>query len=101
MNKDYYRMKIREFLYSRKVKDPNIRLRALERVFDYMTKASGFIKNDEIILLHERKRALDILSKVKGGDLSSSDKHVVKLIYDYYKAPVQSAGINEIEDDKN
>lgn len=87
MNEEYYRMKIREFLYSRNVKNPSIRLNALERVFSYMKSAGGFIKNGVITLFPERNKTLEIIFKEKGKDLSSSEKHVVKLMYDYYKAP--------------
>ena len=43
MNKDYYRQKIREYLFSRDVKKPGIRMNALERVFNYMKSDKRFI----------------------------------------------------------
>lgn len=101
MNEDYYRMKIREFLYSRNVKNPSIRLNALERVFSYMKSAGGFINNGEITLLPERRKTLDVIFKEKGKDLSSSEEHVVKLMYDYYKVPEYSSKLENTAKQNN
>ena len=90
MTKDYFRLKIREFLFSRKVADPNIRLRALERVFKYMEQAGGLIKNEEVILPSDRKKLTEILTKVKGGEVRGSEDHIIKLMYDYYNSPFKT-----------
>lgn len=97
MNKDYYRQKIREYLFSRDVKKPGIRMNALERVFNYMKAAGGFFNKEQITLQFERGKTIEVLTKAKGNELSSSDKHVIKLMYDYYIAPEYSIDNTESE----
>lgn len=79
---------IYNYLISRKVKNPNIRMNAYKKIRDFIEKTGAFLQNDEVNLHSEREKFISQYLEYKKSignseNLNGAEKHVIKKIYDY------------------
>lgn len=73
--------RIHDELDSRKLKKPNIRKNALDKVIGYMEKSGTYLKKDTVLLPSEKDTFKYYMALIKGNELNGAESSIINMMY--------------------